>query len=93
MYDPTDDIKRAKIGRKNETLNEVIHPKKAETNLPPLKSVRKGSPKKKNIAHSRYCNYPGCYNSFELYFCNQCGMRFCQKHRLGENHNCTIERE
>jgi hypothetical protein len=77
MYDPDDDIKKAKIGKKEEPLHEVIHKKKAETNLPPLRirKTKENTRKKQDVysfqelpiqqmpAVTMYCKCTGCTHS------------------------------
>lgn len=40
------------------------------------------------------CNVVGCEGDDNLsYTCNECGLTFCSKHRLPENHNCSALRK
>jgi len=99
MNDIDKDIERARIGKKRESLHEVIlHKKKAETNLPPLplkpKEKTPRESKSKSVFDDGQCsmrvsingNVTRC-NKNPTTICPECGKRVCSDH---ENfHNCT----
>ena len=74
MGDIDEDIERARVGKRREELHDIIHKKKAETNLPPLKSrkSKRGNQTTQNVhtvpepsiqqmpAVRIYCKQPGC---------------------------------
>ena len=96
MYDPTDDIKKGKIGKKDEPLYDIIRKKKVKTNLSPMRAKNsRFSQPVLDICENPGCNYtqiagPLGYDGRQFFTCDKCGKRLCGRHHLYKNHNCII---